>query len=327
PSVVQVIHVPCASVVTVRASPSGSVSSTTSPVGVGSGARARPRRSGSCHRLLTLGTTCCALAAVVTVHVSSRPPGPRCPGPCDAVCPAPIVHGSHEGASRRRLPACVGAAHRTLLTVEPRARLSAQVTRYPSPPPSRRPPALPPAVGRALRRAASVERPPSTGSVQRSHGTGFTAPACPPGAACRAGGDRCAVAGRAEPQPRAQQRRALHERERTELFESGPQRGHRVGQQIPDLLLQHRLRLVELPRPHHRGDQELLVLAVARRGDDPLHHGIDPLPRQRQEAERNAASARSRVTSPAADSTGMVSRLARIMPGCPRVALYRASTA
>src|SRR5699024_11789651 len=65
-------------------------------------------------------------------------------GPCDAVCPAPIVHGSHEGASRRRLPACVGAAHRTLLTVEPRTRLSAQVTRYPSPPPSRRPPALPP---------------------------------------------------------------------------------------------------------------------------------------------------------------------------------------
>src|SRR5699024_6448108 len=63
PSVVQVIHVPCASVVTVRASPSGSVSSTAPAVGVGSGARARPRRSGSCHRLLTLGTTCCALAA------------------------------------------------------------------------------------------------------------------------------------------------------------------------------------------------------------------------------------------------------------------------
>src|SRR5699024_4990817 len=179
PSVVQVIHVPCASVVTVRASPSGSVSSTASPVGVGSGARARPRRSGSCHRLLTLGTTCCALAAVVTVHVSSRPPGPRCPGPCDVVCPAPIVHGSHEGASRRRLPACVGAAHRTLLTVEPRARLSAQVTRYPSPPPSRRPPALPPGVG--VGRAQGRERGalPRTGSVERSHGTGFTAPACP----------------------------------------------------------------------------------------------------------------------------------------------------
>ena len=65
PSVVQVIHVPCASVVTVRASPSGSVSSTAPAVGVGSGARARPRRSGSCHRLLTLGTTSdsCALAA------------------------------------------------------------------------------------------------------------------------------------------------------------------------------------------------------------------------------------------------------------------------
>src|SRR5699024_94649 len=101
----------------------------------------------------------------------------------------------------------------TLLTVEPRARLSAQVTRYPSPPPSRRPPALPPGVG--VGRAQGRERGalPRTGSVERSHGTGFTAPACPPGAACRAGGDRCAVAGRAEPQPRAQQRRALHERE------------------------------------------------------------------------------------------------------------------
>src|SRR5699024_12066146 len=106
-----------------------------------------PRRRASVRRRRARGTTCGALAAVGTVHVSSRPRGPRRPGLCDAVCPAPIVHGSHEGASRRRLPACVGAAHRTLLTVEPRTRLSAQVTRYPSPPPSRRPPALPPGVG------------------------------------------------------------------------------------------------------------------------------------------------------------------------------------